>query len=801
MKPAVKKTLIIACGIIVFLSVTAAVSFQVFFRLALPSYSGSVTLKGLRGTVEVRTDEYGIPHIFAASEEDLFFAQGYITARERMFQMDITRLAGRGELSTLFGETTVKTDIYFKTLGFYRAAESEYRGLDPDSKSKIDAYARGVNAYLSGARHLPREYSILGGKPQPWKPEDSLVSGLLMSYRLNSQRDIKPILHRIHETAGSELFARLLPWIPDGAPMVSTGGESKSPLARCDLPYTAPSVREFTAGEETCWPLAMRVRASNWIAFSGSRTTTGKPVFAGSPDLEAVIPSLFYLVHLKGGAYDVIGGSIPGLPGVHAAGFNGHYAWSITVGNGDNLDFYVEKLNPSNPDQYLTETGYRNFTIIEEKVNIKTKGGMKEKRVKVKISRHGPVISDIMPGMPKNCTMQWAGLEGNGGVVSCFLAANRAKNFNEFHRALAIARGGSVNVGYADINGTIGYQYIAPFPVRKSGDNPIPRPGENGRYDWAGYVPYENHPYEVNPAGGCVASFNQMPKPAAYYGTAYFLFERPFRFEEIARSKTRFSVDEIRKMQLDVVSHLAKRWVPPVLRACAGVKDLEPCLALLRNWNGTMDLDLPQPALFNMFFTRLMRNTLENKIGKKQVDDLFKDLHSTIPAQWLIRYMGDNRDPIWDDPRTKDVAETRDNMIVKSLKEAVAELTDRYGSSPKKWAWGKVHTMTIKHPLGGALSFFNLSPIPHPGDDFTINAGWYERKSPFDMISGGAIRIIVDMSDLDSMTLICPPGQSGLYLSPWYGNQADIWARGEQVPARYRTAKDIKQVLLLEAAK
>ncbi len=798
MGPKIKKALVIASGIIVFIVVVVVIAFQVFFRLPLPSYSGTLKLEGLKGGVEVRTDESGIPHIFAGNEDDLFFAQGYITARERMFQMDLTRLAGRGELSTLLGEATVKTDLFFKTMGFYRAAEKEYAALDPGTRAKVDAYTRGVNAWLATVKHLPGEYIILGGKPQPWKPADSLVGGLLMSYRLNAQRELKPILYQIYTAAGSKLFARLLPYVPEGAPMVSEKSGKKFTAARCVLPYMSASAGGNFDAEEKYGPLPMKVRASNWMIFAGSRTVTGKPIFSGSPDLEAAVPSLFYLVHLKGGAYDVIGGSIPGLPGVHTLGFNGRFAWSITVGNGDNLDFFVEKLNPENPNQYLTENGYKNFTVIEETVKIKAKKGAKEEKVTVKISRHGPVISDVQPGMPQNCAVMWAGLQGDGGVVRCFLELNKAKDFSGFRRALSIAKGGSVTVGYADVDGNIGYQYITTFPVRKSGDNPVPRPGEKGQYDWTGYLPFENHPYELNPRRGYVASFNQMPEPANFYGTAYFLFERPFRFEEIAKSKEKFSVDDIKKMQLDVVSCLAKRWVPPVLRACGGVKELEQYLTLLKNWNYAMDLDLPQPALFNTFFTRFMRNTLENKIGKKQVDDLFKDLHSTVPAQWLIRYMNDNRDPIWDDPGTAGVRETRDDLIVKSMKEAVAELAGRYGSNTKKWAWGKVHAMTIRHPLGGVLPFFNLSPIPHPGDDFTINAGWYDREHPFNMISGGAIRIIVDMADLDSMTIICPPGQSGLYLGRWYGDQADMWAKGGQVPARYRTAKDIKQVLLLE---
>jgi penicillin amidase len=791
------RALVITLSSIVFLVIAAVVAFLIFFWLPQPSYSGTLNIDGLKAPVEIRTDDYGIPHIFAQNEDDLFFAQGYITARERMFQMDLTRLAGRGELSTLLGEDMIKTDIYFKTLGFYRAAESEYPNLSPRSKSIVDAYTSGVNAYINSVKFLPAEYVILGGKPEAWKPADSLVCGLLMSWRLDEPRAIKPILYDIYTKAGPDTLKYLMPWIPESAPYISSSSIDQPPTVLSNLPEVAAVQSNPNAENELPFPIIMKIRASSWMIFSGSKTTTGKPLFAGSPDLEAAIPSLFYLVHLKGGDYDVIGGSIPGLPGVHALGFNGHFAWSITVGNGDNVDFFTEKLNPDNPNQYLTEDGYKNFTIVEETLKIKTNDGIKEQKLPIKISRHGPIISDIMSDMPANCAMMWPGLLGHDGTAEGLLTMDRARNFDEFRKALSVVRGASVHIGYADIDGNIGYQYLTTFPVRKSGDNPLPVPGENGTYDWTGFVPFEDHPFDYNPAKGYLASFNQMPKPGDYYGTAYFLFERPYRFEAIVKSKDKFSPDDIRQMQLDTVSNVAVRWVPQISRVCGSVPGLSAYADILKNWDCSMRLDSPEATLFNSFFTHLMTDTLENKLGPKIMSELYGDLNVDIPAQWLIRYMNDNNNIIWDDISTANIKETRDDMILKSMKDAVAELTGKYGSDIRNWAWGKVHTMTIKHPLGVALSFLNLNPLPYPGDDFTINAGWWDREHPYDMISGAAIKIVVDMSNLDTMTIMSPPGQSGLYLSPHYSDLAEMWAKGQQIPAHYTDARELKQVLTL----
>ncbi len=785
---------LIALGAIV---IAAIAGFQIFFRLPVPGYNGSIALKGLRAPVEVRSDGHAIPHLFAESDEDLFFAQGYITARERMFQMDLTRLAGRGELSTVFGEKTIKTDRYFKTLGFYRAAEAAYAELSPESKTAVDAYTRGVNAYLAGVKHLPREYLILGARPVPWKPADCVVGAILMSYRLNAPRGIKPLLHRINVKAGPEILRKLLPWIPANAPMVSYLEKGESMMYGGNTP---PGMEMNAAGavEDFYKPLPLRMRASNWMIFAGSRTTTGRPVFTGSPDLEAAIPSLFYLIHLKGPGYDVIGGSIPGLPGVHALGFNGKFAWSITVGNGDNTDFFIEKINPANPDQYLTETGYRSFTIYNETIKIKSGSGLREERLAVRVSRHGPVVSGVMEGLPENCTMLWPGLMGHDGTMDGLLRLNRARSFKQFRDAFGVVRGASVHVGYADIDGNIGYQYTTTLPVRKAGDNPVPVPGESGKFDWSGFIPFERHPYSLNPKRGYLASFNQMPERANFYGTAYFLFERPLRFEEIVKAKDKYSPAEIAAMQNDTGSYAAKRFIPLISASCAKDAFLTRYVAMLEKWDRSISLESPEATIFNSFLTHLIMNTFGDELGRPIVEELCKDLHVSIPLQWLIRYLDEPDNPFWDDVATKGRRESRGDMIAKSMNGAVRDLRERFGRDVKKWEWGRVHRMTIRHPLGGVLPFLNLGPYSYPGDDFTIHAGWWDRAKPFEMNSGAAIRIVVDMADLSAMTIMSPPGQSGHYLSPYYGDLAKTWSEGKQVPAHYTSARNLPNALRLE---
>ncbi len=790
------KVLKIVAIVLIVLAVGLYVFYQVFFRSAVPGYSGTVELAGLSSPVEVRTDGYGVAHLFAENEHDLFFAQGYVTARERMFQMDMTRLAGRGELSTLFGEATLDTDKYLKTLGFYRTARAEYATMPAPEREIIDAYTAGVNAYLTSVKRLPREYAILGTKPEPWLPEDSVVVGTLMAYSLTRSVKADLLLYAIGRKAGPEILKLITPSYPDFAPTVSlgpdraTGTDAAGTVALTSAP--AGLVKGFPSSL-----FVPEVPASNWMIFAPSRTTTKKAIFTGSPDLEPKIPALFYLIHLSCPGYNVIGGSTPGAPGVNVLGFNGAIAWSTVNGRVDELDYFIEKINPDNPNQYLTETGYQDFELVDETLKIKTKEGITEKKLTVKISRHGPMISDVIPEAPANTAMEWVGFEP-AGVFPGFLALNRAQNFDEFRAALSGIRTPTLNVGYADVNGNIGYQYITRVPIRKEGDGTLPVPGWDGQYDWTGFIPFEELPYDYNPAKGYLAAFNNLPKQTPYSMTNYYLFERAMRFDEIMKAKETVSPDDAHGLQTDNGSAVAERWVPYITAACGKTPELKKALTLFDGWDFAIDKKSGAAALFNAFYFRMMKNTIADEIG----DDLFNDLSAPYLIYMidltLTRNMGNRDFVLFDDVTTPDVRENQDDIILKSMREAADELSDRLGGDPDEWRWGDIHTMRFEHPMGKKLPFFNLSPIPTAGDDFTINAGLWDNTHPFDMKSGGVIRMIVDFSNIENSTFISPPGQSGLLKSPHYGDQAEIWADGGQIPMHFETARDLKSLLTLK---
>jgi penicillin amidase len=786
---------------IVGLIILLMIGIWVFFRLPMPDYDGTVELEGLVSHVEVRFDPYGVPHVFAENNDDLFFAQGYITARERMFQMDMTRLAGRGELSTLFGEVTVSLDKLTKTLGFYRLARSEVPQLSEECRAAIAAYTQGVNAYIDTLAHLPREYVFLRARPDRWVPEDTVVCGTVMAYSLTRSKKADLILYRIGEAAGEDVLNAFIPSYPDFAPTVSGPGAlwEEAPFQVADRRSTLTLISS-PRGPLPSFPRSPGlpdIAASNWMIFSGSLTTTGAPIFTGSPDLKPTLPALFYVVRLKSKTLDVIGGSIPGTPGVSAVGFNGKIAWSMVNGRVDELDYFIERVHPEDPDQYLTEKGYEDFQVVEETLKIKTEAGFREEEFKIKLSRHGPIISEVMPMAPEHTAMKWVGMRPSG-LFEGFLELNRASTFEEFRSALSNIKTPTLNVGYADVKGNIGYQYVASPPIRKKGTGALPVPGWTGEYEWEGAIPFEELPFDLNPAKGYLASFNNPAKDTDYHMTNYYLFERALRFEELAPNLRELSLEGARALQLDTVSVVAKRWVPHVLRACQDRDGLSRGLRLFDGWDGSIHTHSPAATLFNAFYFRMMENTLADEVGVPLwLEHLSQSYIIYIPDLLLTRIMDQENHMLFDNVTTAHQKETRDMIIVKSMEAALEELTQRLGDNPEDWAWGKVHRMAFAHPLGKKLPFLNLRPIPTNGDTFTINAGMWNNQDPYEMESGGVIRLVVDFSDIENSTIICPPGQSGHYLSPHYKDLAQMWAAGRQAPMYFLSAKELPRILAL----
>lgn len=791
----------IIAGVIGLLIVIAGSVFWSVVYSPHPSYTGELTLPGLKGSVTVYYDNYAIPHIVASNELDLFFAQGYLTASERMFQMDVNRRAGRGELSVLFGEKTVDKDRYLKTIGLYRTAQKGYRAMGPRARNIIMAYTEGVNAYIDTVSALPFEYTVLRTRPEKWKPEDSVAVALLMSYSLTRSKKIDLALHKLGMQRGRSVLKLLSPAYPEGAPSL-TGLPLRSSSRSKTMFNLYPDKDRQSSVDNLLLPnIPLEFSASNWMIFSGKRTVSGKPLFAGSPDLKPTLPALFYLVHLicKKAEINVMGGALPGTPAIGPLGYNGHIAWSAVNGRGDEMDYYLEKVNPDDSSEYLTETGYRKFEKITETLKIKVDGKITEKPLEVLLTRHGPVISNVVKGVPKYTTMQWAAHKVAVTDIEGLLEMNSARNFQEFRKALKKVRTINLGLGYADKKGNIGWQFLASPPVRKKGDGTLPVPGWTGEYEWTGFIPYERVPHDLNPGRGWIASFNNDPGTTKEHFTNFYLFKRAMRYEEIMKEKKdeKFDYQGILDLQLDTVSITAQQWVPRVLAAIKGKPELERYYGLLKAWDCRFDMESEAATLFGYFYARLMQNTLSDDTGPELWKEFSQSYLHYIPDLFLLRFGDKNNHIAFDDNRTSGKKETRDDIIVKSMEESVAYLSERFGSDVTSWQWGRGHVMPFTHQLGSVLGFLNLPDYSTNGSHGTINSGFWDMRKPFEMDSGGVIRMIVDFGNSDKSTIISPPGQSGHFMNKHYGDLAQTWAEGKQVPMRFDSYKSLKNVLIL----
>lgn len=776
--------------------------FFYFFSTAVPNYEGELTVEGLIHPVSIKTDDHGIPHIKAQNERDLYFAQGYMVARERLFQMDMTRLAGRGELSTVFGERTLQKDRFLRTIGIFRHAKASFKLLSDESKTLLWAYANGVNAFIDSEENRPREYFILGVEPEYWVPEDSIAAATLLGYSLTRSKKIDLVLHKIRENVGDDVVRQIIPHYPDFAPTLSQDGRIFNTPAELPPMVENTNLADLNQGENEVFdsfPFPLEIAASNWMIFSGKLTASGKPMFAGSPDLAPTLPGMFYIMHLNAGDIDIMGGVFPGLPGMGPLAFNGDIAYSAVNGRGDELDYFFEKLNPKNPDQYLTETGYREFEIIEETIFIKTDDGMQQEPLRIRVSRHGPMISNVLPDAPPDTAMMWAGLDRPALDIEGFFGLMKAKNIDDFRKAAEKVNTINLGLGYADKEGNIGWQFLASTPIRKKGDGSLPVPGWTGEYDWNGYVPFEQVPFEFNPPAGYVASFNNDPGKANYFTSNFYLFERAIRFRELMRERPvqKVTFAELKDMQLDTVSSVAARWVPIVLNVCESDVSLKTCEKLFQNWDYRIEMDSNAATLFNYFYLVFMGDVLKDDIGEEIWSmSLRTDYLYYVPDLVVSQIINKPNHDFYDDRETA-AHEQRDDIIRRSMTEAIRYLVEKAGSDPVEWRWGDLHKMPFNHALGSKLSFLNLEPVSTNGSHHTINSGFWNTKKPFEMSAGGVIRIMVDFSNVGQSTIISPPGQSGHYLSPYYDDLVDMWARGDQVPMNFATSDQLRQTLTL----
>ena len=748
-----------------------------YLRQSLPRVEGELRLQGLSAPVEIQRDRYGIPHIRAGTLEDAVFALGFAHAQDRLWQMEMNRRIAAGRLAEVLGPGALETDRFLRTLGVRRAAEANLRAVDAETRALLEAYARGVNAFLAADPVLPPEFWMTGARPEPWSPADSAAWVKMMAWDLGGNWRNELLRMRLAKTLPlARIHEFVAPYPGEPPPEIADLKELYGPLER-----HAVQLAQFAPDNEGSG-------SNNWVV-SGAQTVSGKPLLANDPHLGLTAPPVWYFAHLSVPGLDVIGATLPGVPAV-VLGRNERIAWGFTNTGPDVQDLYIEKLDSAG--NYLAPEGPRPFQVIEETIRVK---GAPDERLRVRVSRHGPVISDVsrlaQQQAPRGYVLAfaWTALLEDDRTLQAAHKIARAKDWPSF---LAAARDFHVpqqNMVYADVEGNIGHVSAGRVPLRKPGNDLkglAPAPGWEAKYDWAGWIPFEELPQSYNPASGRIWTANEKITPPGY---AHFIsseWQPPYRSKrigELLEAVSKHSVSSFARMQADVVSLAMRESLPRLLATRPRSEDARRALALLAKWDGTMAPGRAEPVIAWAWWREFTRLLYADELG-----EAFRP-NWTPRAPFVASVLAGNGDHArWcDDVRTPAV-ETCEELLALSLDAALDGLARRYGAGLAAWRWDEAHFARHEHrPFGRQpllARWFDIR-VPTPGDAYTVNVGrkdFFDEEQPFANRHAASLRAIYDLSDLDKSLFIHSGGQSGNILSPHYAAFTEAWAKGEYIP-------------------
>lgn len=731
---------------------------------ALFPVEGELAVPGLTGAVSVTRDACGVPSISAGSLDDLWFAQGFVTAGERLFQLDLTLRTANGRLSELFADKTLQEDRFARTVGLQRAGARYVAGWDERSLAMHARFRAGVFAWIAQMPAAPIEYLLLDAKPE--LPEDPAAWASAFAYLgwgLSGNWDVELLRAQIAEQAGPDAVAALLPPLPADAPEVAAGASGGALLGALPRPRGQGS--------------------NNWVV-SGEHTASGKPLLANDPHLRVMQPGAWLQIALEAPGYRARGVALTFSPGV-LLGSTDHHAWGVTNVSGDVQDLYVEHLNA---DRTAAEFrgGWEPLTIHREEIVVR--GAEDPVVIEVRESRHGPLLDHAVVGqigpdfvpLPDEpvYALRWTGAE-HGIRPSLVLGAAQARDFHEFRVAsLGIGCPGQ-NFVYADVEGNIGYACTGVFPVRAGGDGTAPVPGWTGEHEWTGVIAPDDLPWSLNPEGGYLVTANNRIHDDDYphlIGNDFHTPYRARRITELLAARNDHDVDSMRVIQLDTVS-LPARETLPLLLAAVTDPHYSDVVASLAKWDGDMRADSAAAALFNVWCGHIARRALTPVLG----EELFRAYHSgreawqcqTLPM--LMRGEGPGDTNGWLSPE----------LLRAALQEAVRDLNETLGEDPTMWTWGAIHQATFAHPLAavpGLQDLFVAARVPLGGDEQTVNQAGFDGRNGYPVSVVPSWRAVWDLADPDLAgprdTGAVPTGVSGNPASPHWNDQTDMWLSG-----------------------
>lgn len=746
---------------------------------ALPDLTSSLRLRGLSGSVDVWRDPEGTPHARAGSVHDAFFAQGFVHAQDRLWHMEYDRRRASGRWAELVGEAGVPQDALARRLGLDRSARLDYETAAPETRAMLDAYAAGVNAFLTTTTTWPIELQLLDLRPEPWAPSDSLAVFKVRHVEMGPWQ-MKLWRARLVRHLGSRLASYLSPGIsPSPMLIIPPGVEYRGPASA--VPGTLIEHDAVLAGLP-----GWLGGSNNWVV-AGSRTASGRPLLAGDPHRPLDTPNCYYQNHLACPDFDAIGLSFPGVPGLSHFGHNRHVAWCVTHAMADYQDVFVERFDPTDPTRYEFRGEWRHAEVRRETIHVR--GGRPVDLV-VTVTHHGPVVLGD-PASGHAVSLRYSATAEPNPTFDALLPMLRASSADELEAAMRPWVDPGNNLVFADVHGAIGYRTRGRLPVRAPANAWLPVPGWDGAHEWTGTIPFAEMPTLRDPAAGWIATANSRIVDAAYphyLGLDYASDFRTRRLVARLRDIHGATVADMAAIHADRSSIPARALLDLASRIEPLDAGSREALAMLRRWDGAMDADSAPAAIYAAFRARLVRDVLHPILGP-----LASDAFASVPnaaVSHVARLRGRVADWILEDDRTL-LAKGDDwgSVMARALAGAVAALRETLGPDPAAWAWGRLHRARPRHPLSGAFpgvaSLLDPPPIPAGGDGDTVQAADFVPAAGFELTLTSVARYAFDLGDLERSAWIVPLGASGHPESPHYADQSADWAAVRLRPMRY----------------
>ena len=769
-----KKVKIIISVLFILFIVLGTASY-LYLLTTKPIYEGEIALKNISKNTEVYFDDYGIPHIYASNERDAMVALGYVHAQDRLWQMELVRRIAPGKLSEIFGTRALKNDKFFLGLGIDEASEKTVSELDKNSPMYLlsMAYLDGINQYIENGK-TPVEFQLLGIKKEKFTLKDiyNTVGYVAFSFAMAQKTD--PLLTDIKNQYGEKYLKDL--------GINSEFNPTRLKISNSQIQEYSSISKSISAILENS-PIPPFVGSNSWV-LSPNKTSTGKVIFSNDPHIEYSQPGTWYEAHISCPKFEIYGYYLAGTP-FPLLGHNRNYAYGLTMFENDDADLFQEENNPKNPNQYKTSSGFENYSFRKKIIKVKDSSSV---TLLIKSTKNGPIINDLIADFKtkKPVSLSWIYTKFPNKNLDAFYGLSHAENLDDFQESVGNIVSPGLNIMYGDVKNNIAWFTSGKLYKLQKGVNPnFILSGTNGIDDKKDFLDFSDNPKAINPLWNYVYSSNNMPESINGYDyPGYYLPEdRAKRITTLLDKKNNWSVKEVENMVVDNVSPTALNIISNLTKCVfTNLKaDEKIALQILKNWKGSHNLEDVAPTIYNKWIYFYLKNTFQDEMGEISFKQFLK---THVMKQTIAFQIQNTSSPWWDNILTKNKIENREEILIKSFKEAVSSLKNQLGNNVNSWTWKSVHQVEYKHPLGSVAMlrpFFNVGIFEIEGSNEVINNTMfdYSDEKMYTIKAGPSTRRIVDFSEIENSRSILPTGNSGNPISKFYNDQAEMYAKGK----------------------